>query len=73
MAGGIDITACYAIICDQCRVRAEPDVEYHVFAEALAARDRVSTVDGWWLRWVGEFAELRCPECAAELIVGPGE
>jgi hypothetical protein len=70
MAGGIDITARYTIMCDRCRVRAEPDTEYHTFAEAAAARDRVATFDGWWLRWIGNFQELLCPECSAE-DVGP--
>jgi hypothetical protein len=66
MAGGIDITACYRIQCDRCHVRAEPDTEYHTFAEASAARERVSQFDGWLLRWHEEFAELTCPECSAE-------
>jgi hypothetical protein len=73
MSGGIDISACYRIICDRCRVRAEPDTEYHLFAQATAARDRVATFDGWWLRWIGEFAELLCPECSADELVGPAE
>jgi hypothetical protein len=67
MAGGIDITARYTIMCDRCRVRAEPDTEYHTFAEADEARQRVATVDGWWLRWIDDtFPELLCPECSAD-------
>lgn len=71
MAGGIDITACYTILCDYCRVHAEPDDEYHTFAEAVAARARVSQFDGWLLRFDGEFATLLCPDCAAEPVAPP--
>lgn len=69
MAGGIDITACYTIMCDWCRVRAEPGVEYHTFADAMAARERVSHFDGWLLRYDAEFTTLTCPECSGS--VGP--
>lgn len=62
---GISITAVYRITCDGCGVRAEPDSEYHTYAEALAARERVGRFDGWLLRWRGYFAELWCPECVA--------
>jgi hypothetical protein len=72
MAGGIDITATYRIMCDNCRVEAEPGVEYHTFAEAAAARERVSTLDGWWLRWIDNFPNLLCPECAADAVVVGG-
>jgi hypothetical protein len=72
MAGGIDITACYRIVCDNCQVRAEPDDEYHLFADAHAARDRVAEFDGWLLTWTGGFATLLCPECSAQEDVGPG-
>lgn len=71
MAGGIDITACYRIQCDNCHVRAEPDAEYHTFAAAAEARERVSHFDGWWLRWVETFPTLLCPECSASELVVP--
>lgn len=70
MASGIDITACYRIVCDGCGVRAEPDDEYHIFSAALAARGRVAEFDGWLLRYDDCFATLLCPECAAK-DVGP--
>ena len=72
MAGGIDIIATYRILCDRCRVRAEPDDEYHTMAEALAARERVATVDGWWLRWIDNFPTLLCPVCSADDVGAPG-
>jgi hypothetical protein len=62
---GITITAVYRITCDACGVRAEPHNEYHTYAEALAARERVGQFDGWLLRWRDYFAELWCPECVA--------
>jgi hypothetical protein len=74
MAGGIDITACYRILCDWCRVEAEPGVEYHTMTDAHAARDRVARFDGWLLRidgHRGEFTTLTCPECTGS--VGPPE
>jgi hypothetical protein len=73
MSNGIDITACYRIVCDGCGVRAEPDTEYRTMAEALAARERVATEDGWLLHWIDTFPVLTCPECVAAEDVGPPE
>jgi hypothetical protein len=69
MAGGVRILATYQIACDSCGVRAEPDEEYHTFADALGARERVSRFDGWLLSWIDTFPTLLCPECAED--VGP--
>jgi len=62
---GIQITAVYTITCDGCGVRAEPRTEYHTYADALAARQRIAQSDGWLLSWRDFIPELWCPECVA--------